>query len=134
MDVQNILPLQTYYMHWTRISVIIMIPTRTHRKTNNDIIIIRFKTRDGIVHSTFILCHYQTITESLDLKWKWRSCYKKTWIEFSFDVGHMGKNFKIQKKLFAFLSLPNFMYLYICFKGSFSIHNIPLLISIKFLA
>ena len=40
-------------------------PTRTHPKANNDIIIIRFKTRDGIGHPTFILCHYQTIIESL---------------------------------------------------------------------
>ena len=66
MDVQNILLSQTYHVHWTRLSVIIIIPTRTHPKANNDIIIIRFKTRDRIGHPTFILCHYQTIMETLE--------------------------------------------------------------------
>ena len=66
IDVQNILLSLIYYVHWTRISVIIIIPTRTHPKANNDIIIIRFKTRDRIGHPTFILCHYQTIMESLE--------------------------------------------------------------------
>ena len=136
MDVQNILLSQTYHVHWTRLSVIIIIPTRTHPKANNDIIIIRFKTRDRIGHPTFILCHYQTIMETLEPRSlsKNEVCtLRKLGWHFLWYWAY-GKELLGQEKNFLhfchFLILGIYTY---SFQGPFCIHNNLLLMKIKFL-
>ena len=136
IDVQNILLSLTYYVHWTRISVIIIIPTRIHPKANNDIIIIRFKTRDRIGHPTFILCHYQTIMESLEPRSlsKNEVCtIRKLGWHFSLMLSIWERTSRSRKN---FLHFCHFLILVIYtynFQGPFSIHISLLLMKIKFL-